>query len=216
MNQNSEGSEARPTGIDLGFGGLSADVGGHIGHFYRNEQEMMDVMGPYFEAGLKGGDKCTFICRSGSGETVLAGLANQGIQVEAARSSGQLVLHEGMGSVEATVEMFSDLIAEARAAGYRLIRIGGDMAWGLTKLPSTNELMKWEAMYDLHVAPQFPFLALCQYDLKAFGGEVVLDALKTHPLCIVGKLVNQNPFYTSPEEFLDELAMRSGGEQMDE
>jgi len=89
---------------------------------------MMDVMGPYFEAGLKGGDKCTLVCRSGIGETVLAGLTNQGTPVEAALSSGQFVLHEGMGSVEATVEMFSDLIAEARAAGYRLIRIGGDMA----------------------------------------------------------------------------------------
>jgi len=216
MNQNNEGSETRPTGIDLGFGGLSAAVGGHIGHFYRNEQEMMDVMGPYFEAGLKGGDKCTLVCRSGIGQTILAGLANQGIPVEAARSSGQLVLHEGMGSVEATVEMFSDLIAEARAADYGLIRIGGDMAWGLTKMPSTDELMKWEAMYDLHVAPQFPFLALCQYDLKAFGGEVVLDALKTHPLCIIGELINENPFYTSPKEFLNELAMRSGEERRDE
>ena len=216
MNRNIEGSEARPNGIDLGFGGLSATVGGHIGHFYRSEQEMINVMGPYFTAGLKGGDKCILVCPPGVGDKVLADLANQEMPVEAARSSGQFVLHEGMGSVEATVEMFSDLIAEARAAGYRLIRIGGDMAWGLTKMPSTDELIKWEAMYDLHVAPQFPFLALCQYDLKAFGGEVVLDALKTHPLCIIGELINENPFYTSPEEFLNELAMRSGEERRDE
>ena len=86
------------------------------------------------------------------------------------------------------------------------------MKWGLTKMPSTHELIKWEATCDHNMASQSPLLALCQYDLRAFGGEVVLDALKTHPLCIIGESVNQNPFYTSPEKFLDELATRSGGE----
>ena len=92
--------------------------------------------------------------------------------------------------------------------------------WVITSVTSTatwtrtDELVGWEAKYDLHIAPKFPFLALCQYYLGAFGGEVVLDALKTHPLCIVGQLVHENPFYTSPEKFLDELGIRSGRETL--
>ena len=125
-------------------------------------------------------------------------------------NSGQFVLYEGKNTAEAVREMFSNLIQETSAAGYRLIRHAGDMTWGLTKMPSTDELVKWEAMYDLHVASQFPLVALCQYDINAFGGDVVLDALKTHPLCVIGEMVHKNPFYIPPQEFLEELAVRSG------
>ena len=215
MSHNIEGSGTDVSRIDLGFGSLSASVGDHIGHFYRNEGEIMHVMGPYFTAGFKAGDRCALICPPGIGDTVLDGLANEGMSVESALSSGQFSVHEGERSAEAMLELFTGLADEAKAAGYGLIRIVGDMAWGLRTMPSTEELVKWEAMYDLHIAPKLPFLALCQYDLSAFGGEVVLDALKTHPLCIVGKLVHQNHFYTSPEEFLDELGARSGGETLD-
>ncbi len=63
-------------------------------------------------------------------------------------------------------------------------------------MPSTEELMKWEPMYDLQFVPRFSLIALCQYDLRVFGGEVVLDALKTHPLCIVSKLISEKPWST--------------------
>lgn len=46
---------------------------------------------------------------------------------------------------------------------------------------------------------------LCQYDLKAFGGDVVMDALKTHPTCIIGGIMHQNPYYQDPESFWDKL-----------
>ena len=187
-------------------------MGDHIGHFYRDLDEMVHVVGPYFAAGLEAGDHCTLLCPSRNKDTFLQGLVNQGVEVEDALSSGQLALHEGLDNADAMVELFSDMAVKAEKAGYRLIRICGDMAWGLEKMPSTDELVGWEAKYDLHIAPKFPFLALCQYYLGAFGGEVVLDALKTHPLCIVGELVHENPFYTSPEKFLDELGIRSGQE----
>ncbi len=197
-----KGREGHPasgeTLVDLGFGGLSAAAGDHIGHFYRNENEITQLLVPHYAAGLQAGDKCTLFAQSATGEMVLEGLKAQGVEIEKALSSGQFVLYEGLNSVEAAMEVFSSLIDETRKAGYRLIRHAGDMAWGLTNMPSTDELVKWEAMYDLHVASQFSLVALCQYDLRAFGGDVVLDALKTHPLCVVGETVHKNPFYTSP------------------
>ena len=211
MSHKPAGSKTDPSPIDLGFGGLSTTIGAHIGHFYRNEQEMVDVMVPYFAAGLKANDKCTFFCRPEIGDRVSEGLEREGIDVKAVLNSGQLVLHEGMSSAEATGEVLSELIADAGTPQYRLVRNAGDMGWGLSSMPSTEELVKWEAMYDLQFAPRFPLIALCQYDLRIFGGEVVLDALKTHPLCIIGELIQKNPFYTAPDKFLDELAMRSGG-----
>ena len=106
------------------------------------------------------------------------------------------------------MEIFSDMVEEAMRSGYRLIRHAGDMAWGLAKMPSADELVRWEAMYDLHFATRFPLIALCQYDLRAFGGGVVVDALKTHPVNVIGETIHKNPYYMSPEEFLEELEGR--------
>ncbi len=200
--------------IDLGFGGLSAAVGDHIGHFYRNQSEITHLLIPYFAAGLRAGARCVFLCRPEIGETVLDGLRAQGTPIEEALASGQFVLlvpPEGKNNAEPMLEDISNLIVETRKAGYRLIRYAGDMVCGLTRMSSTGEMMKLEAKCDLHGSSEFPSIAVCQYDLSAFGGDVMLDAFKIHPLCIVGEMIHKNPFYTSPEEFLVELEGRAAG-----
>jgi len=204
-------SSDRPL-VDLGFGGLSAAFGDHIGHFYRSTEELVRLSVQYFTAGLRDGDKCTFFCQPTIREKILVELQNQGIKVQSATTSGQLFLHEGMNSAEGIMEVFSDLITETKKEGYRLIRNAGEMAWGLSKLPSTDELVRWEALYDLHVASRFPLVSLCHYDLKTFGGDVMVDALKTHPLCIIGGIIHKNPYYIPPEDFLEELSVRHRGE----
>jgi hypothetical protein len=49
---------------------------------------------------------------------------------------------------------------------------------------------------------------ICAYDLSKFGASVVIDAMRTHPVVIVGGLLHENPFYVSPEQFLLELRER--------
>ena len=50
---------------------------------------------------------------------------------------------------------------------------------------------------------------LCQYELTAFLGTVVMDALKTHPICIISNVIHQNPYYEKPEVYLEELRRRN-------
>ena len=82
--------------------------------------------------------------------------------------------------------MFEALISGARDAGREVIRIGGDMTWALDKMPTAEKLLEWEAFYDRYVGPRSGFVALCQYDHGRFGGSVVMCALQTHPLSIIG------------------------------
>ena len=35
-----------------------------------------------------------------------------------------------------------------------------------------------------------------------------MDALKTHPLCVVSNAIHQNPYYQEPEAFLAQLRRR--------
>jgi hypothetical protein len=39
----------------------------------------------------------------------------------------------------------------------------------------------------------------------AFGGDTVIDLMRTHPMIIIGGILHRNPFYVPPEEFLREI-----------
>ena len=49
---------------------------------------------------------------------------------------------------------------------------------------------------------------ICTYDLTRFGESVVMDALRTHPLVIIGGLLQENAFYVSPDQLLLEIRAR--------
>jgi len=76
----------------------------------------------------------------------------------------------------------------------------------LGKLPTTEKLLEWEAFYDKYVAPRANFVALCQYDQSRFGGNAIICALQTHPLSIIGNIIQENPFYRDPSEVLQEIS----------
>jgi hypothetical protein len=50
------------------------------------------------------------------------------------------------------------------------------------------------------------------YSLAKFGAAVVMDVMRTHPMVIIGGLLQENPFYVPPDEFLAELRQRRAGQ----
>jgi hypothetical protein len=49
---------------------------------------------------------------------------------------------------------------------------------------------------------------ICTYQLSRFSGDTVIDIMRTHPAVIVGGILQQNPFYVPPEQFLREVRER--------
>ena len=69
-------------------------------------------------------------------------------------------------------------------------------------------MLRWEALYD-DLSEDWDILALCQFDLTQFGGDVVMDALRSHPLVVMGNMVIDCPLHQDPKELLQELSARS-------
>jgi hypothetical protein len=42
------------------------------------------------------------------------------------------------------------------------------------------------------------------YNLTKFGGDTIIDILRTHPMVVVGGILHQNPFFVPPDVFLQE------------
>ena len=41
-----------------------------------------------------------------------------------------------------------------------------------------------------------------------FGGDTLIDIMRTHPMIVIGGLLHRNPFCAPPEEFVREVRRR--------
>jgi len=78
------------------------------------------------------------------------------------------------------------------------------MEWALVDLPGVEDLIEFETRVN-YVVPKYDDTVICAYDLSKFGASVVMDALRTHPVVIVGGLLQENPFFVPPDQFLHEI-----------
>lgn len=191
--------------IPLGFGGISVAIGDHIGHFYRGFHQRFSVLGPYVAEGLRRRDKCVVISSPEIAEQLRQWLESRGLDATGAGREGLLVLHPGEATKEEMKALAERIEAESLTAGHRFVRWAGDMAWGMAGKTSVSEMLRWEALYD-QCSTGWQICALCQFDLTQFGGDVVMYALRSHPLCIMGQALVPNPLHIPPETLLAQLS----------
>ncbi|MGH8164680.1 MAG: MEDS domain-containing protein, partial [Rhodanobacteraceae bacterium] len=84
------------------------------------------------------------------------------------------------------------------------------MEWGLVDLPGIDDVMEFETRGN-YVASKYEDPVICAYDLTKFSASVVMDALRTHPVVIIGGLLQENPFFVPPDQFLLEIRERRSG-----
>ena len=81
------------------------------------------------------------------------------------------------------------------------------MEWANCHPSCIHDLIEFEARVN-DVWCQHDDAVICVYDLAKFSGDTVMDVIRTHPMIIVGGILQQNPFFVPPQEFLQELYQR--------
>ena len=56
--------------------------------------------------------------------------------------------------------------------------------------------------------PKYDDPVICAYDLSKFSASVVMDIMRTHPVVIIGGVLQENPFFVPPDQFLLEIRER--------
>jgi hypothetical protein len=79
-------------------------------------------------------------------------------------------------------------------------------------MPGTGDLIEYETRVN-HVILKYDGPVICTYDLTKFGASVVMDALRTHPVVIIGGLLQENPFFVPPDQLLLEIRDRQSARQ---
>jgi hypothetical protein len=192
----------------LGIPGASVESGDHLCAFYRGLAERDEILLPYLRAGLHAEEKCICIIDASEPSVVLDRIGD-GIDVDGCVASGQLEVRTsdetyfrtGGFSIAEMVEFWDAAVGGAITGGrFSCSRAVGEMSWALRDAPGVDLLVDYESEIN-RFAPQYPQLLLCLYDLERFGGEIVVELLKTHPKMLVSGMVLENPYYQPPDEF---------------
>ncbi|HEY1472156.1 MAG TPA: MEDS domain-containing protein [Candidatus Acidoferrum sp.] len=199
----------------VGFAGGELAEQRHICAFFNSTDEEHRVLHSFIKDGFGRGDKAFHLVNPELREEHLKRLAEAGINVQEAVDTGQLEvrswqeapLRGGRFDQESWLASFEQVLQSGPKAGYAQTRFLAHMEWALVDLPGVEDLIEFETRVN-YVVPKYDDIVICAYDLSKFGASVVMDAMRTHPVVIVGGLLQENPFFVPPDQFLREIKGR--------
>jgi hypothetical protein len=203
------------TSHSLQFAGGNLGGQRHICAFFNSIDEEHRVLRSFFKDGFDRGEKATHIVDPENREEHLKRLAEAGINVHQAMDTGQLELRPWREAYlrgdrfdqDAAVALIEEILQSGAAAGYSLTRLVGHMEWALLDKPGVNNLVEYETRLN-YVLPKYNDPVICTYDLSKFRASLVMDIMRTHPVVIIGGILQENPFFVPPDQFLLELQER--------
>ncbi len=185
--------------------------GDHLCCIYQTEEEHRSLITPYIKLGLEGRDKVIYIVDAHTAEELLGYLEDEGLESESYLNSGQLAIFSvdeaymkgGAFDPDGMIELLRSETEKALSEGYNSLRVTGEMSWALKGFPGSEKIIEYEAKLN-RFFPGSRCMAICQYDRRRFGAEVLLDVLTTHPMAVIGTEIYDNFYYIPPDLFLDE------------
>ena len=195
--------------------GEHLDDGMHICTFFRTSAEKYHVLMPFIREGMEQGDRAFHIVNPSLRSEHAQRIVEAGIDAARAEGEGQLeimgwdeaYLRSGSFDHSAMLALLPVLLKDGRTRGFPITRFIADMAWVLNDPGALDRLLEYECRVNLAL-PKAGDIVICSYDLDKFGAAIVIDALRTHPIVLIGGIVQRNPFYVPPEALLKELNER--------
>jgi MEDS: MEthanogen/methylotroph, DcmR Sensory domain len=190
----------------------------HICCFYDSEDQLESVFLPYLSEGLRAGEKVVCIFPLGQHGNLRAQLERRGSNIAAAEADDQFKLLTedetyiagGLFAKDRMAEMLKDVLEEARHGSRPHVRTLGEMSWALRNLPGTDDLAEYESVVN-DLCTEYDCTLACAYDINAFHGRVLADALATHSHIVLNGVIHENPHYMPPREFRRFIAKRRSG-----
>jgi len=197
------------------FAGSQLEESRHVCAFFNSEEEEYSVLLPFINDGFKCGDKAVHVLNPHQCEDHLKRLAAIGVETNSARQSGQLeiktssevYLQNGRFDQDRMLEAFEQMASGNVNTGFPLSRIVCRMDWVVEGRSYIDDVIEFESRVN-DVWRRHDDAVICTYHLSKFGGDTVIDIMRTHPMIIIGGILQRNPFFVPPEEFLREVRGR--------
>jgi DNA-binding CsgD family transcriptional regulator len=167
--------------------------GSHFCIFFETKKDLLDILVPYFKAGLKQNEFCLWIV--GGHEFVTIKAAKEALrkrvpelEVWLRKGNIQILTHEQLfgtrGGLDATtaIARVRKKAAAAMARGLTGLRWNGSPTWVRLNL-NARRYREFENEIDTMLAG-LPIIVACTFPLNLSGAEVVLDAARIHQFAV--------------------------------
>ena len=203
------------TTAPIPFAGSQLGEVRHVCAFFNSAEEEYRVLLPFIRDGFECNHKAVHVVNPDRCLDHLQRLTAAGIDTAASQASGQLelrtnieaYLRNGKFDQDQMLAEFEKLASGNDTRGFPLSRIVCQMDWAADSRSHIDNLVEFESRVN-NVWCHHEDAVICVYDLAKFGGDTVIDIMRTHPMVIIGGILQSNPFYVPPEEFLREVRQR--------
>ena len=189
----------------------------HVCAFFDDDDEEYRVLLPFIKDGFECGDKAIHVVNPHQREDHLVRLAATGIDVAAAEKRGQFELRlttdtylpDGRFAQARMLSTFEQLAGSAVSDGFPRSRIICRMDWAAENRALVDNVIEFEARVN-DIWRRHDDAVICTYHLWQFTGDAVIDIMRTHPMVILGGLLQHNPFFVPPEQFVASFRRAAG------
>jgi PAS domain S-box-containing protein len=205
--------ETRNSGIDI-IGNVP--WGTHFCQFYKTKQDLIDILVPYFKAGLENNEFCMWV----TSRPLMVNEAQKAMRrvvknFDEYQHHGQIeiipynewYLLGGIFDDDRVLKGWVNKLEKALARGYSGLRLTGNTFW--------LERNHWQAFTEYeskvnNVIGKYRMMAVCTYNLDRCDGAAVIDVVKNHQFALVkqeGKWdIIESSIYKQAKERIAHLA----------
>lgn len=165
--------------------------GTHICHFYDTEQDLLDILVPYFHAGLCQHEYCMWIVSDPlDRDKAKAALAKSLNNLDQYLNSGQLEIIDvptwyaakGHFDPQRVLAGWLDKLVLARQRGFEGLRLSANALW-LDK-HQWQDFLEYESLIDDFISSR-TILAICSYGLQECNASMLLEVMARHNYTLV-------------------------------
>jgi hypothetical protein len=197
----------------IAFAGGVLDRYRHVCAFVNSRDEEHRILDPFVSQGLARGDKMLYIVDPADRANLVRHLRHLGLDMPKllgqrqceVRTWSETYLRGGRFDQEAMLRLLDEFLGGSRSPRIRLV---ADMGWAVEEQDFSDLLLEYEARAN-YVQPKHGHVVICVYDTAKFGGDVLIDVLRTHPMALLGGVLQVNPYFVPAAEFLEELRSRA-------
>jgi PAS domain S-box-containing protein len=202
----------RRTGIDV-----VGDVawGTHFCHFYQTKEDLIDILIPYFQAGLEDNEFCLWVASEPLGvEEAKASLRKVVRNLDDYIEKGQIEIlnvsqwYTKSGKFEADKVLQSWIEKEklAREKGFDGLRVSGNTLWLGSK--DWEDFADYEARVD-SIIGKYQIISVCSYSLDRCGALEAVEVSKNHQFALVRRDGEWEIFESSRRKQIEEALRES-------
>lgn len=183
----------------------------HACLIYESENEWQDNVIPFLIAGLEKGEKCVYGLNHRTKQYIKACLQKEGIDVTTYEKSGQLLIldksvlpqEQDIDRMDQIQDFYIKFLEQSLAQGYPAVRFTNESLYTLLGLDSAHRMVEFNSRMNTIIFPNYPCVALCQYDRFKTDPKILKYAILSHPILIRNSELYVNLSSIRDERFLE-------------